>query len=53
MNCSIVEIAELLHYQERICAGAVVVIFSRSGESIEMVKLLGEVERWASSVIAV
>lgn len=52
MNCSIVEIAELLHYQERICAGAVVVIFSRSGESIEVVKLLEKLKGVASRVIA-
>jgi glutamine---fructose-6-phosphate transaminase (isomerizing) len=52
MNCSIVEIAELLHYQERICAGAVVVIFSRSGESIEVVKLLDKLKGVASRVIA-
>jgi glutamine---fructose-6-phosphate transaminase (isomerizing) len=51
-NCSIVEIAELLHYQERICAGAVVVIFSRSGESIEVVKLLDKLKGVASRVIA-
>jgi glucosamine--fructose-6-phosphate aminotransferase (isomerizing) len=48
-----VEIAELLHYQERICAGAVVVIFSRSGESIEVVKLLDKLKSVASPVIAV
>jgi len=53
MNCSIVEIAELLHYQERICAGAVVVIFSRSGESIEVVKLLDKLKGVATRVIAV
>ncbi|HEX4380836.1 MAG TPA: SIS domain-containing protein [Candidatus Acidoferrum sp.] len=53
MNCSIVEIAELLHYQERICAGAVVVIFSRSGESIEVVKLLEKVKGVASRVMAI
>jgi glutamine---fructose-6-phosphate transaminase (isomerizing) len=52
MNCSIVEIAELLHFQEHICAGAVVVIFSRSGESIEVVKLLDKVKPVASRVIA-
>jgi glucosamine--fructose-6-phosphate aminotransferase (isomerizing) len=52
MNCSIVEIAELLHYQSRICAGAVVVIFSRSGESIEVVKLLEKLKGVASRVIA-
>jgi glucosamine--fructose-6-phosphate aminotransferase (isomerizing) len=53
MNCSIAEIAELLHYQEKICAGAVVVIFSRSGESIEVVKLLDKLKGVASRVIAV
>ena len=52
MNCSIVEIAELLHYQSQICKGAVVVIFSRSGESIEVVKLLEKLKGVASSVIA-
>jgi glutamine---fructose-6-phosphate transaminase (isomerizing) len=52
MNCSIVEIAELLHYQERTCAGAAVVIFSRSGESIEVVKLLDKLKGVASRVIA-
>lgn len=52
MNCSIVEIAELLHYQERICAGSVMVIFSRSGESIEVVKLLEKLKGVASRVIA-
>src|SRR4051812_26826777 len=52
MNCSIVEIAELLHFQERICAGAVVVIFSRSGESIEVVKLLDKIKSTASRVVA-
>jgi glutamine---fructose-6-phosphate transaminase (isomerizing) len=53
MNCSIVEIAELLHYQERICAGATVVVFSRSGESIEVVKLLEKLNGVAARVIAV
>jgi glucosamine--fructose-6-phosphate aminotransferase (isomerizing) len=53
MNCSIVEIAELLHYQEKICAGAMVVIFSRSGESIEVVKLLEKLKGVASRVIAI
>jgi glutamine---fructose-6-phosphate transaminase (isomerizing) len=52
MNCSIVEIAELLHYQGAICAGAVVVIFSRSGESIEVVKLMEKLKGVASRVIA-
>ena len=50
---TIVESAELLHYQERICAGAVVVVVSRSGESVEIVKLLERLKPTAQSVIAV
>lgn len=53
MNCSIVEVAELLYYQERICAGAMVVVFSRSGESIEIVKLLEKLKPIAARVIAI
>src|ERR1700733_2201800 len=52
MNCSIVEIAELLYYQEGICKDAVVVVFSRSGESIEVVKLLEKLKPIATRVVA-
>src|ERR1700749_2418132 len=52
LNCSIVEIAEVLHYQERICGGALVVVFWRWGESIEVVKLLDKLKGVASRVIA-
>ena len=50
---SIVESGELLHYQERLCAGAVVVVVSRSGESVEIVKLLGRLKSVASLTIGV
>jgi glutamine---fructose-6-phosphate transaminase (isomerizing) len=36
--------SELLHYRHTLCRGAVVVMVSRSGESVEIVKLLDEVE---------
>ena len=32
--------AELLHYQQRLCADAVIILVSRSGESVELSKLL-------------
>ena len=35
-----IEAAELLHYRRRICEEAVVLMVSRSGESVEIVKLL-------------
>jgi glucosamine--fructose-6-phosphate aminotransferase (isomerizing) len=53
MNCSIIESAELLHYQTRVCEGAAVVLVSRSGESIEIVKLLERLKVTAESVIAI
>lgn len=52
-DCSIVESGELLHYQERLCAGAVVVVVSRSGESVEIVKLLGRLKGVASHTIGI
>jgi glucosamine--fructose-6-phosphate aminotransferase (isomerizing) len=52
-DCSIVESGELLHYQDRLCAGAVVVVVSRSGESVEVVKLLGRLKRVAERTIGV
>lgn len=39
IHASLVETAELLHYQQPLCAGAVVVIVSRSGESVEALKV--------------
>jgi glucosamine--fructose-6-phosphate aminotransferase (isomerizing) len=52
-DCSIVESGELLHYQERVCAGAVVVLVSRSGESVEVVKLLGRLKGLAEHTIGI
>ncbi len=49
----IVESAELLHYQERLCSGAVVVVISRSGESVEIVKLLADVKKISPHTIGV
>jgi glutamine---fructose-6-phosphate transaminase (isomerizing) len=53
LDCSIAESGELLHYQERLCAGAVVVVVSRSGESVEIVKLLGRVKGGAAHTIGI
>jgi glutamine---fructose-6-phosphate transaminase (isomerizing) len=39
-----VDSSELLHYRQTLCRGAVVVMVSRSGESVEIVKLLEQVE---------
>jgi len=50
---SIVESGELLHYQERLCAGAAVVMVSRSGESVEVVKLLARLKGVAAQTIGV
>jgi glutamine---fructose-6-phosphate transaminase (isomerizing) len=52
-DCGIVESGELLHYQERLCAGAVVVVVSRSGESVEIVKLLARLKGVASHTIGI
>jgi glutamine---fructose-6-phosphate transaminase (isomerizing) len=53
LDCSIVESAELLHYQERICEGAAVVVVSRSGESVEIVKLVERLKGVAAHTIGV
>ena len=53
LDCSIVESGELLHYQERLCAGAAVVVVSRSGESVEIVKLLGRLKGGSSHTIGI
>ena len=37
----LIEAAELLHYRERVCRDSIILMVSRSGESIEIVKLLG------------
>jgi glucosamine--fructose-6-phosphate aminotransferase (isomerizing) len=52
-DSSIVESGELLHYQERLCSRATVVVVSRSGESVEIVKLLSRLEQIAEHTIGV
>jgi glutamine---fructose-6-phosphate transaminase (isomerizing) len=52
-DCVIVESAELLHYQQRLCSGAVVVVVSRSGESVEIVKLLSRLKEIAEHTVGV
>jgi glutamine---fructose-6-phosphate transaminase (isomerizing) len=53
LDSVIVESGELLHYQERLCSGAVVVVVSRSGESVEIVKLLSHVKDISQHTIGV
>jgi glucosamine--fructose-6-phosphate aminotransferase (isomerizing) len=53
IDCVIVESGELLHYQERLCSGAVVIVVSRSGESVEIVKLLPRLKALADYTIGV
>jgi glucosamine--fructose-6-phosphate aminotransferase (isomerizing) len=52
-DSAIVESGELLHYQERLCSGAVVVMVSRSGESVEILKLLSRLKQIAEHTIGV
>jgi len=52
-DSAIVESGELLHYQERLCSGAVVVVVSRSGESVEIVKLLSRLKQISEHTIGV
>jgi glutamine---fructose-6-phosphate transaminase (isomerizing) len=53
MNCMVIDSAELLHYQQRLCADAVVILVSRSGESVELTKLLPQIKKTASRIITV
>jgi glucosamine--fructose-6-phosphate aminotransferase (isomerizing) len=53
LDSVIVESGELLHYQERLCSGAVVVVVSRSGESVEIVKLLSRLKEISQHTIGV
>lgn len=39
IDASVIESAELLHYRQQACDGAVVVLVSRSGESVEIARL--------------
>ena len=53
LNCMVADSAELLHYQQRLCADAVVILVSRSGESVELTKLLPQIKKIASPTITV
>ncbi len=49
-----IDTSELLHYRRAICGpGAVVVLVSRSGETVEAVKLLAKLKRYGAAVIVV
>src|SRR4030088_1011831 len=48
-----VEAGELLHYQRNLCSGSVVLLVSRSGESVEIVRLLSEIQDLSRAVIGV
>jgi glucosamine--fructose-6-phosphate aminotransferase (isomerizing) len=49
----LLEAAELLHYQPEICRGAVVIVVSRSGDTVEVSKLLDRLEEYGARVIGV
>ena len=53
LDCAIAESGELLHYQQKLCSGAVVVVVSRSGESVEIVRLLSRINEIAAHTIGV
>lgn len=53
IRASLIETAELLHYQQAMCRGALVVIVSRSGESVEAVKLQHALRAANATVVAV
>jgi len=53
LNCLVADSSELLHYQQRLCADAVVILVSRSGESVELTKLLPQIKKIASRIITV
>lgn len=52
-ECRIVETSDLLHYRTRMCMGATVLFVSRSGESVEALKLLPVLRRMRARVIGV
>jgi glutamine---fructose-6-phosphate transaminase (isomerizing) len=53
LNCMVADSSELLHYQRLLCADAVVILVSRSGETVELIKLLPRIKSMASRTIAV
>ena len=50
INAFLVEGAELLHYRMQLCSDAVVLIVSRSGESVEVAKLLDALDGQAKLI---
>lgn len=53
LNTTIIEASELLHYQTETCRNSVVVLVSRSGESIEVLKLLPILRELGATAIGV
>ena len=53
LNCLVADSSELLHYQHQLCTDAVVILVSRSGESVELTKLLPQIKKIASRIITV
>jgi glucosamine--fructose-6-phosphate aminotransferase (isomerizing) len=53
IHSMVIESGELLHYQQRLCSHAVVLLVSRSGESIEIAKLLPLLKKISRRVIGV
>jgi glucosamine--fructose-6-phosphate aminotransferase (isomerizing) len=51
--CVTTESAELLHYQDQICASALTIVVSRSGESAEIIRLLPKLKKRCANIIAV
>jgi glucosamine--fructose-6-phosphate aminotransferase (isomerizing) len=52
-SCRIVETSDLLHYRLEVCREATVLVVSRSGESVEAIKLLPALKRLGAKVIGV
>ncbi len=50
---TVMDAAELLHYQQRACRDAVVILVSRSGESVEVVKLLPLCKTQGATIIGI
>lgn len=53
LNCWIVETSDLLHFRSEMCREATVLVVSRSGESVEAVKLLPVLKRLRAKVIGI
>ena len=53
LNCMVADSSELLHYQSHLCAEAIVILVSRSGETVELIKLLPRIKSIANRTIAI